>query len=110
GEDAYVQSLIVANEETGLGEVHICAGGPDAEILGRAIEDAFRQALVTHLPRKEFGGAIRVVILADMTPEGVRRKLSSVEEHLRGTVTESRMKTAGGRPLEVTFQEHRSGD
>jgi hypothetical protein len=106
GDDAYVQTLVVGNEETALEEVHICAGGPDAAKLGQAIEVAFREALVKQLPRKEFGGAIRVVILADMTPQGVRRQLSSLEDHLRGTIAETRMKTAAGRPVTVTFQEH----
>jgi uncharacterized protein YtpQ (UPF0354 family) len=109
GEDgAFLQSLVVANEETGLEEVHICAGGADLGKLGQAIEDAFRQTLVQHLPRKEFGGGIRVVILVDMTPEVIRRQLSSLEEHLRGTVAETRVKTVSGRPVAVTFQEDRS--
>jgi hypothetical protein len=84
--EPYIMNIVSRNE-AGLENVIMTAAGTDASRLGRAIVNAMAQTLTAHLSRPEFGGHVRVVLLAN-TPQAVREELAPLEEHLRGIVAE----------------------
>lgn len=100
----YIQGIVTENQE-GQEEVSICVGGEDTEQLGHAIQAAFEQTLSKHVPRREFGGRIQVVLLQGMVPEPVKRHLRSLEAHLQGVLAEAKIETVSGRPVRVSFVE-----
>lgn len=104
--NAYAQGVVFRVEATGLEEVHLCVGGPDIGRLKEAILAAFQQTLKKHLPRKEFGGVIQIVILSEVTPEtpGLRRAMAEMEAQLKSLVMAGRLKTVMGRPVHVGLE------
>jgi len=104
-EAPYVRVMAVGDEASGLEQVHVCVGGSSLERLAEAIQGAFQAALQKHLGRAEFGGEIRVVVFAGMTPEAVRIQVRELERHLHGFLEQTQLKTAAGRPVRVSFEE-----
>lgn len=101
----YVSTMVVADEASGLEQVHVCVGGSSLERVAGALQETFQGALQQHLGRAEFGGEIRVVVLAGMTPEAVRGKLKDLEAHLRGFLDQTQLRTTTGRSVSVVFEE-----
>ena len=102
----YVQGIIFKDETTGLEEVHLCVGSPDLGRLKAGIWAGFEQMLERHLSRREFGGEIRIVILAEITPQGPElwRAIGEVEERLKAAVVAGKLKTASGHPVRIALE------
>jgi hypothetical protein len=109
GAGVFLTKLTVANAESGREEVHLLVGAMSADELSTALQSAFTETVQTQLSRKEFGGHIRVVVLADLVSQSVRTQLPSIVAHLLAFAEETKLTTASGEPVRITIQEHFSG-
>jgi hypothetical protein len=106
GQDVYVQGVVFRDEGTGLEDVHLCVGGPDLGRLKQGIWAGFQAMLERHLGRKEFGGRIVVVVLAEVTPQTppLWEAMREMEDRLKGAVAAGRMRTALGHPVTIAVE------
>ncbi len=108
GDAPYVGGTVVADED-GSQSVRLIVGGQNLERLADAIQGAFVSTLREHLPQKEFGGAIHVVAIQEMTPEPVRAALRDLVQHMNAFLGERQMKTESGRAVRVVYEEKGGG-
>lgn len=108
GDAPYVGGMVVSDED-GSQSVRLLVGGPDLERLAEAVQGAFVGVLREHLPQKEFGGAIHVVVILEMTPEPVRAAVGELVRHMNDFLAERQMKTQSGRPVRVVYEEKGGG-
>jgi hypothetical protein len=103
--DVYVQSLVVRSGTTGFQEIHVCIGGEDIGELKQAVLASFQSTLECHLSSPDFGGEIVIAILGQLTPQtpALWRAMTDMEEQLKGVITATGMRTAGGHPVQLRF-------
>lgn len=104
--DVYVQPLVYVDEQTGLDEVHVCVAVKDLGRLADALRAGYRATLKRHLASPGFGGAIRFVILTELTPGGAAlwETVASVEQDLKAAVEAGDLRTVLGVPLRLFFE------
>lgn len=107
-QSVFLQRLVVT-DTAGLEAVHLLVGAEGRKELAEAIQSAFADTLKQNLNRKEFGGEITLVVIADMTPQAVRNALPSLVAHLQGVIEEMKLQTTGGRPVRVSLEVKESG-
>jgi uncharacterized protein YtpQ (UPF0354 family) len=96
-------TAVVARNNRGTEDVHLCAGGPDGMRLANGIEAAFKNVLKQHMQRDAFSGHIQIVVLEN-TPPAERKHVQAVLEYLRGIYSEIAKGDARYR-VTLTYQE-----
>lgn len=109
GGGVFLTKLNVANSETGREDVHFLVGAVNAEELSVALQSAFLETVNTELKTSEFGGHIKVVLLADLISDDVRQRIPTIVAHLLAFAEETKLETTSGEPVRISFQEHSSG-
>lgn len=107
----FVDTRLVADESTGMETLYVFGGGEDFDKLRFNITAAFSQGLMEAVKRDSFGGAIHVVIAAELTPddEALPGRLASLEEQLNSIVRELARHDISKRPLSVTVERRPVG-
>ncbi len=95
--------LTVRDDATGLDMIDICVAGDDFERLASAVVSALPQAMSAQAARAEFSGQMRLTILGH-TPSHVREQVPRLEEHLRGVLMETGLRTVSGRTLSLSVR------
>lgn len=102
--EPYLATMVLLDDSTGRERIDIMVGGEDFERLANRVIAAVAQGLTNHGRRPEFGGEVRVMVLA-FTPTHVRIGLPQLRAHLEGLQRELAGACSAGTSLRITVVE-----